>query len=111
LLSNEQPAAARSYGQHNEHNATLSRGTRLKDWEKQVILDNCHDHPDDSYRQLTCMMLADVVAARPSGVYRVLKAADRLGRPGAPSGKGTGVVLATQPQFHFAVNQNKSWCS
>jgi putative transposase len=93
------------YGQPNEHNAALPRGTWLQDWEKHAILDYRQDHPDEGYRRLTFMMLdADVVAVSPSSVYRVLKLVDQLGRPGAPSGKGTGFVQATQPHEHWHID-------
>ena len=93
------------YGQPNEHNATLPRGTWLQGWEKQAILDYRQSHPNEGYRRLTIMLLdADVVAASPSSIYRVLKAADQLGRPGVPSGKGTGFVQATQPHEHWHID-------
>ncbi len=93
------------YGQPNEHNATLPRWTWLQDWEKQAILAYRQGHRDEGYRRLAFMMLdADVVAVSPSSVYRVLKSADQLGRPGAPSGKGTGFVQATQPHEHWHID-------
>ena len=95
----------RRYGQPNDHNATLPRETWLQDWERHAILTYRHDHPDEGYRRLTYLMLdADVVAVSPSSVYRVLKSADQLGRPGAPSSKGTGFVQATQPHEHWPID-------
>ena len=94
------------YGQPNEHNAALPRTTWLQDSERQAILAYHRDHPDEGYRRLTYMMLdADVVAASPSSVYRVLKAAGRLPRAsGSPSRKGTGFVQATQPHEHWPID-------
>ena len=60
-------------------------------------------HPDDGYRRLSYMMLdADIVAASPSSVYRVLKIAGLLNRnKGKPSKKGTGFVQPTRPHEHW----------
>ena len=90
-------------GQPNEHNARLPRATWLQAWEKQAILDYQRAHPAEGYRRLTYMMLdGDVVAASPSSVYRVLKAAGRLSQRSAnASSKGTGFVQATQPHQHW----------
>jgi len=90
-------------GRPNQHNAHQPRATWLRDWERQAILDYQLEHPREGYRRLTYMMLdADVVAASPSSVYRVLKAAGRLGcRPGSASGKGKGFVQATRPHEHW----------
>ena len=94
------------YGQPNDHNAALPRGTWLQDWERQAILAYHQDHSDEGYRRLTYMMLdADVVAASPSSVYRVLQATGRLHRArGSPSRKGTGFEQATQPHEHWHID-------
>src|SRR5262249_29062063 len=66
-----------------------------------------HDrHPLEGYRRLTFMMLdADVVAASPSSVYRVLKAAGVLERHNVePSQKGTGFVQPLRPHEHWHVD-------
>jgi putative transposase len=91
------------HGQPNQHNAQLPRATWLQSWERQAILDYEQEHPEDGYRRLTYMMLdGDVVAVSPSSVYRVLKAADRLGRrSGQTSNKGTGFVQATRSHQHW----------
>lgn len=90
-------------GQPNQHNAHLPRATWLRDWERQAIVDYQLEHPREGYRRLTYMMLdADVVAASPSSVYRVLKAAGQLGcRSGPASSKGKGFVQATRPHEHW----------
>ena len=69
------------YGKVNEHNGWIPRDHWLTPDEKQAILAFHHQHPLEGYRRLTFMMLdADVVAASPASVYRVLKAADVIGR-------------------------------
>lgn len=94
------------YGHPSKHNARQPRATWLPDLERQAILDYHRDHPDEGYRRLTYMMLdADVVAVRPSSVYRVLKAAGVLSqRCGQAKGKGTGLVQATQPHQHWHID-------
>ena len=68
------------HGKVNEHNAWVPRDHWLEDWEKAAIPDFERDHLREGYRRLAFMMLdADVVAVSPSSVYRVLKAAGRLG--------------------------------
>ncbi len=67
-------------GKENCHNGKLPRRHWLRPWEQQAILDYQAQHPEVGYRQLTYMMLdADVVAASPSSIYRVLKNAHRIG--------------------------------
>ena len=61
------------YGLANEHNALVPRDWWLEPWEKAAILEFHQAHPLEGYRRLAFMMLdADVVAASPSSVYRVL---------------------------------------
>src|SRR5262249_55488027 len=63
-----------------------------------------HDrHPLEGYRRLTFLMLgAAVVAASPSSVYRVLKAAGVLERHNVePSKKGTGFVQPLSPHANW----------
>jgi hypothetical protein len=78
------------YGKVNEHNAWVPRDHWLEDWEKAAILDFERQNPLEGYRRLAFMMMdADVVAVSPTSVYRVLKAAGRLGRwNGKPTRKG-----------------------
>jgi hypothetical protein len=67
------------FGQVNEHNAWVPRDHWLTDQEKERIRVFARQHPLEGYRRLTFMMLdADVVAASPASVYRVLKAAGLL---------------------------------
>jgi transposase InsO family protein len=94
------------YGKVNEHNAWIPRDHWLEETEKTAIL-NFHDrHPLEGYRRLTFMMLdADLVAASPSSVYRVLKAAGVLEKHNVqPSKKGTGFVQPLRPHEHWHVD-------
>ena len=58
------------------------------------IVDFYQSHPDDGYRPVTYLMMdADIVAASPSSVYRVLSQAGALRRWEAKSSKkGKGFV-------------------
>jgi len=78
----------------------------LEAWEKQAILDFQRQYPLEGYRRMAFMMLdRDVVAASPSSVYRVLKAAGRIGRfAGRPSKKGTGFVQPVRSHQHWHID-------
>ncbi len=93
----------RRYGKVNEHNAWIPRDWWLEDWEKQAILRFSFEYPLEGYRRLAFMMLdRDVAAVSPSSVYRVLKAAGRIGRStNKPSKKGTGFHQPKQPHEHW----------
>ena len=94
------------YGKVNEHNGRIPRDHWLTPIERQAILDYHEAHPLDGYRRLTYMMLdADIVAASPSSVHRVLRAAGRLDRWNRkPSKKGTGFVQPLQPHDHWHID-------
>ena len=94
------------YGKVNEHNAWVPRDHWLEEWEKAAILDFERQNPLEGYRRLAFMMMdADVVAVSPTSVYRVLKAAGRLGRwNGKPSRKGTGFDQPLKPHEHWHVD-------
>jgi putative transposase len=94
------------YGKVNEHNAWLPRDHWLTDQEKRRIIDFAHDHPLDGYRRQTFMMLdADVVAASPTSVWRVLHQAGLLAKVnGKPSRKGTGFVQPLRAHEHWHVD-------
>jgi hypothetical protein len=63
-------------GNVNEHNDWVPRDFWLEEWEKQAIVGFHLKNPPEGYRRLTFMMLdADVVAVRPSSVWRVLSQA------------------------------------
>ena len=80
------------YGKVNEHNGWIPRDWWLEDWEKQAIIEFHDKNPLEGYRRLTFMMLdADVVAASPSSVYRVLSEAGLMKRHNTKASlKGTG---------------------
>jgi len=60
------------YGKANEHNGWVPRDFWLEEWEKQAIIGFHLKNPLEGYR-LTFMMLdADIVAASPASVWRVL---------------------------------------
>ena len=96
------------FGKVNQHNAWVPRDHWLTDQEKRAIIDFAAAHPLEGYRRLTFMMLdADVVAASPATVYRVLKQAGMLGRPGATaqnSRKGRGFEQPTKPHAHWHID-------
>ena len=96
----------RRYGKVNEHNAWIPRDWWLEDWEKQAILRFSFAFPLEGYRRLALMMLdRDVVAASPSSVYRVLKAAGRIGRStNKPSKKGTGFHQPQKAHEHWHID-------
>jgi transposase InsO family protein len=94
------------YGRVNEHNAWIPRDWWLEAWEKEAIVRFSFEYPLEGYRRLAFMMLdRDVAAVSPSSVYRVLKAAGRIGRPpGKRSLKGTGFQQPTRPHEHWHID-------
>jgi len=94
------------YGKVNEHNGWVPRDWWLEDWEKQAIIRFSYEYPLEGYRRLAFMMLdRDVVAASPSSVYRVLKAAGRIGRSAnKPSKKGTGFHQPQKAHEHWHID-------
>ena len=96
----------RRYGQPNGHNAQTPRTIWLLPEERQAILDFQAEHPEEGYRRLCYMMLdANVAAASPSSVYRVLKSAGRIdAQHYAPSTKGQGFVQPTRAHAHWHID-------
>jgi transposase InsO family protein len=94
------------YGKANEHNGRVPRDHWLTPSERQAILDFHDVHPLDGYRRLTYMLMdADIVAASPSTVHRVLRSAGRLDRWNRrPSKKGTGFVQPLEPHDHWHID-------
>ncbi len=94
------------YGKANEHNARVPRDHWLEDWEREAILDYEQQYPLEGYRRLAFMMLDDdIVAVSPTSVYRVLKTADRLGRPSpANERKGKGFHQPSRPHRHWHID-------
>jgi transposase InsO family protein len=78
----------------------------LTDEERRKIIAFAYDHPLDGYRRQTFMMLdADVVAASPTSVWRVLNQAGLLAKVnGKPSRKGTGFVQPVRAHQHWHVD-------
>ncbi len=94
------------YGKVNEHNGRVPRDHWLDGDEMASIIDFYHDHPCQGYRRLTYMMMdADIVAASPSSVYRVLRKEGLLDRWNKrPSKKGTGFIQPLKPHEHWHVD-------
>jgi transposase InsO family protein len=94
------------YGKVNEHNGLVPRDHWLEGWEKSAILDFYAEHPLEGYRRLTYMMMdADIVAASPATVYRVLAAAGCFARWNRKeSSKGHGFQQPLQPHEHWHVD-------
>ena len=91
------------YGKANEHNGKVPRDHWLTVEECAAIVAFAEQHPLEGYRRVTYMMMdANVVAASPATVYRVMKQAGLLSRwnPG-PSTKGTGFVQPLKPHEHW----------
>jgi putative transposase len=94
------------YGLANEHNALVPRDWWLEPWEKTAILEFHRAHPLEGYRRTAFMMLdADVVAASPSSVYRVLLRAGAIEpRHHKPSLKGKGFQQPLRAHEHWHVD-------
>jgi putative transposase len=94
------------YGRINEHNGWVPRDFWLEDWEKQAIVGFHLKNPLEGYRRLTFMMLdADIVAASPASVWRVLSRAGLLRKWNQkPSKKGTGFEQPPQPHQHWHID-------
>jgi putative transposase len=93
----------RRLGQPNAHNASVPKDGWLETWEREAIVTYHCQHPGEGYRRLAYLMLdADVVAASPSSVYRVLRKAGLLERwAKAESRKGKGFEQPLQPHEHW----------
>ena len=94
------------YGLANEHNALIPRDHWLLEHERAAIVQFFYEHPLDGYRRLAFMMLdADIVAASPSTVYRVLAKEGLLAnRFVKPSRKGSGFVQPLHVHEHWHVD-------
>ena len=96
------------YGKDNFHNGQIPRDHWLEPWERAAIVEYARAHADEHYRSLTYRMLdADIVAASPATVYRVLSAAglmpSRWNRAQQRS-KGKGFVQPLRPHEHWHVD-------
>tara|TARA_B100000686_G_C16706863_1_gene926805 strand:- start:58 stop:1080 length:1023 start_codon:yes stop_codon:yes gene_type:complete len=94
------------YGKVNEHTGWIPRDHWLTPEERQAILEFHFDNPLEGYRRLAFMMLdADVVAVSPTSVYRVLKAADVIGRSkGKRTSKGKGFDQPPNPHRDWHID-------
>jgi transposase InsO family protein len=94
------------YGKANEHNRLVPRDHWLEPWERQTIVSFYGEHPQEGYRRLTYMLMdADLVAASPTTVYRVLKQAGCFQRWNrAESKKGQGFQQPLAPHEHWHVD-------
>jgi transposase InsO family protein len=96
------------YGKVNEHNRLVPRDHWLEAWEKAAIVAFHQDHPLEGYRRLTYMLMdADVVAASPATVYRVLDRAGcftRWNRTESAKGKGFQQPLASHEHWHVDIS-------
>lgn len=94
------------YGKVNEHNGWIPRDHWLTVEEQQAIITYYGKHPLEGYRRLTYMMMdADIVAASPSSVYRVLLKAGLLDRWNRkPSQKGSGFQQPLKAHEHWHVD-------
>lgn len=94
------------YGKANEHNRLVPRDHWLDNGEKHAIIDFAHEHPLEGYRRCAFMMMdADVVAASPATVYRVMKEAGLIGTKGAGrSAKGRGFEQPIAPHQHWHID-------
>lgn len=90
----------------NEHNALVPRDHWLEAWEKQAIVAFHAEHPLEGYRRQTYLMMdADIVAASPATVYRVLAQHGCFERWNKqPSKKGTGFQQPLRPHDHWHVD-------
>lgn len=87
----------------NQHNGKLPKAHWLLPWERERILAFARQRPEEGYRRLTYQMIdAEVVAASPSSVYRVLKSAGLLQRWSTKkSKKGAGFHQPSAPHHHW----------
>ena len=94
------------YGQVNEHNRLVPRDHWLETWEREAIVAFHAEHPLEGYRRLTYMLMdADLVAASPATVYRVLKQAGCFARWNrAESRKGQGFQQPLAPREHWHID-------
>jgi transposase InsO family protein len=91
----------------NHHNGNLPKRHWLLEEERQMIIKYATAHSEESYRRLTYMMLdADIVAATPSSVYRVLKSANMLNQWNnvKKSTKGNGFEQPKKPHEHWHID-------
>lgn len=97
------------YGVSNQYNQQIPKAHWLLDWEKGMIRAyyRRHEYEGEGYRRLCYRMIdEDVVYARPSSVYRVLKEENLLQKfkPCKESSKGRGYVQPTRPHQEWHID-------
>ena len=96
------------YGQVNEHHQLVPRDHWLETWEREAIVAFHAQHPLEGYRRLTYMLMdADLVAASPATVYRVLKQAgcfQRWNRPDSLKGQGFQQPVVPHEHWHIDIS-------
>ncbi len=99
---------ASRYGKVNEHNRARAPRPLAGSLGAQAILAFYAEHPLEGYRRLTYMMMdADLVAASPATVYRVLKQAGcfaRWNRKETAKGQGFQQPLAPHEHWHVDIS-------
>jgi transposase InsO family protein len=86
------------------------RTAQLFPEERAAIVQYAEAHPGEGYRRLAWQMVdAQVVAASPSAVYDVLKAAGRLYRPAPEPGSGRKPPAPTRPDQRWHVDVLYLW--
>ena len=97
---------AERYGRVNFHNGQIPRDYWLADWEKAKIIEYAGDHLGEGYRSICYGLIdADLVAAAPATVWRILRAAGLLKTWTKPiSKKGTGFVQPLKPHEHWHID-------
>lgn len=90
-------------GNENAHNGKVHKAHWLLPKERQAIIDYAtQGHLRAGYRRMSYLMLdADIVAASPSSVYRVLKQAGLIDPWGKRTKKGTGFEQPLRPHQHW----------
>ena len=96
------------YGRVNEHHQLVPRDHWLEAWEREAIAAFHTQHSREGYRRLTYMLMdADLVAASPATVYRVLKQAgcfERWNKLESRKGQGFQQPLAPHEHWHIDIS-------
>jgi transposase InsO family protein len=93
-------------GRPNGHNAPIPKSHWLEQWEREAIIAFYLEHQEDGYRRVAYMMIdADIAAASPSSVYRILKYAGLLNNStNKESKKGKGFHQPSKPHKHWHID-------
>jgi len=103
-------AARATHDQLADRNPRAPRTAQLLPEERAAIVQYAAAHPTDGYRRLAWQMVdAEVVAASPSAVYDVLRAAGRLYRPAPAESSGRKPPAPTRPDQRWHVDVLYLW--